>query len=86
MQLPDSLDETKRLIKANREEFRIIEAKLISGKIHPRSPKWRRLEQRKAKLFDHLQGLATHEMELVRLKRIPFSPLDPRQVQVPIAR
>ena len=86
MQFPDSLDETDCLISANREEFRIIEAKLESGKIHPRSPKWRRLEQRKAKLFDHLQGLASHQMDLVRLNRIPFYPLEPRQVQVPVAR
>ena len=81
MQFPDSLDETDRLISANREEFRIIEAKLESGKIHPRSPKWRRLEQRKAKLFDHLQGLTAHKMDLVRWNRIPES----HQVPVVVA-
>ncbi len=81
MQFPDSLDETDRLISANREEFRIIEAKLASGKIHPRSPKWRRLVQRKAKLFDHQQGLTTHKMDLVRWNRIPES----RHVPIPVA-
>lgn len=85
MQFPDSLDKTDRLIRANREEFGIIEAKLESGKIHPRSPKWRRLEQRKAKLFDHLQGLTGHQMDLVRLGRVPFTPPESRPMPVSVA-
>ena len=73
MQFPDSLDETDRLINANREEFRIIEAKLESGNIHPRSPKRRRLEARKAILFEHTRDLIIHRADLVRLGR--FSPV-----------
>ena len=73
MQFPDSLDETNRLISANREEFRIIEAKLESGNIHPRSPKHRRLEARKAILVEHTRNLIIHRADLVRLGR--FSPV-----------